>query len=339
MNEFCKSIRGTIEARERLTLSPLAVLSQNSKGRAVKEKSCEMRTCFMCDRDRIIHSKAFRRLKEKMQVFLAPDGDHYRTRLTHTLEVAQIARTIACAAGMNEILTEAIALGHDLGHTPFGHAGEEALNNICPEGFRHNEQSIRVVEKIEKDGKGLNLTFEVKNGILCHTGKTFAETIEGRIVHYADRIAYINHDIDDAVRAGILKQSSIPASIRRKLGNTNGKRIETLVIGIIKHIQQYGNVGLEPELLDLMTELRSFMFENVYTNVKAKSEEKKAKLLVETLYCHYMKNKDKLPEEYLKIAETDGLSKAVCDYVSGMTDRFATATYSDIFVPQAWQII
>lgn len=338
MHSLCKSVRESIENKERLTLSPLAVLSQNSKGRTTKESPDEMRTCFMCDRDRIIHSKAFRRLKEKMQVFLTPDGDHYRTRLTHTLEVAQIARTIACASGMNEILTEAIALGHDLGHTPFGHAGEMALDNICPEGFKHNEQSIRVVEKTEKDGKGLNLTLEVKNGILCHTGKVFADTIEGKIVHYADRIAYINHDIDDSIRAGILKPSSIPANIRKDLGNTNGKRTATLVMGVVKHIAQYGDAGLEPDLLQRMTELREFMFTNVYTNMKAKSEEKKAKLLVEALYCHYMKNKDKLPKEYLKIAEQDGLSKAVCDYVSGMTDRFATATYRDIFMPQSWRI-
>ncbi|MDP4108685.1 MAG: deoxyguanosinetriphosphate triphosphohydrolase [Bacillota bacterium] len=329
--------RERIEQNERLILSERATLSENSRGREAEEPECSVRTCFMRDRDRIIHSKSFRRLKHKTQVFLSPEGDHYRTRLTHTLEVSQISRTIARALGLNEDLTEAIALGHDLGHTPFGHAGEKALDEICPEGFRHNEQSVRVVTKIENEGRGLNLTFEVRDGMRCHTGDKRADTLEGRIIHFSDRIAYINHDIDDAIRAGILKECDIPGDICVSLGSSHKERINTLVHSVIRASSGLSDVGLEPEHGEAMEALRKFMFEHVYRNPEAKGEEKKGIDILKRLYEYFISNTDRLPLEFKDIAESDGRPRAVCDYIAGMTDRYAITVYSDIFIPKGWQ--
>ncbi len=324
------------ENNEKMILSEYACLCADSKGRAVTEEKCELRTDFQRDRDRIIHSKAFRRLKHKTQVFLSPESDHYRTRLTHTLEVAQIARTLSRALRLNEDLTEAIALGHDLGHTPFGHAGERALNELLPFDFTHYEQSVRVCEKLEKNGKGLNLTYEVLNGIECHTKGKFADTLEGKIVRFADRIAYINHDIDDAIRAGVISGDSIPREIVKNLGNSKSERINTLVTSIVD------NSGVDI-VMDANTEiyynlLHEFLFDAVYRNPVAKSEETKVFGIIEGLFNYFIKNPDKLGKEYAKIIETEGEKRAIADYIAGMTDHYAITVYSDIYIPKAWTI-
>jgi dGTPase len=327
-------IREKTEEIEDTFLSPFAARAVNSPGRATYEEPCPIRTVYARDRDRIIHCKSFRRLKYKTQVFLAPEGDHYRTRLTHTLEVSQIARTISKALRLNEDLTEAIALGHDLGHTPFGHAGERALDEISPSGFRHYTQSLRVVERLEHDGRGLNLTEEVRNGIERHTNGELPSTLEGCVVRLSDRIAYINHDIDDALRAGVLNQADIP--LQNILGQTHSQRINTLITDTVARSEGHGALAMSPDIARAFEQLHSFMFESVYTNPLAKSEEIKAKEIVKRLYEYFMHNTDKLHEDFRHICETDGANTAVCDYIAGMTDRFAIQVYSDLFIPKAW---
>ena len=330
------TLRERIEAEERTLLAPGATLAADSLGREREETPDEVRTCFMRDRDRIIHCKAFRRLKHKTQVFLSPEGDHYRTRLTHTLEVAQISRTVARALRLNEDLAEAIALGHDLGHTPFGHAGERALSQALGKPFNHNEQSLRVVRLLEKEGKGLNLTKEVLDGILCHTGPKEADTREGRIVRYADRIAYINHDIDDAVRAGVLSAEDIPFDIKLALGSTHSRRIAALVNAMIDYGQTTGEIGMDDRTATVMNDLRDFMFEEVYQNPVAKGEEGKSEAIVRYLYGYFVQDQSRLPAEYWAIADRDGLPTAVCDYIAGMTDRYAVMVYQDLSIPKSW---
>lgn len=328
------TVRETLENNEKLILSDRACLSVNTRGRERSEEKCELRTDFQRDRDRIIHSNSFRRLKHKTQVFLSPEGDHYRTRLTHTLEVSQIARTIANGLFLNGDLTEAIALGHDLGHTPFGHAGERALNSVFPGGFRHYEQSLRVIEKLEKGGRGLNLTYEVRDGILCHTRGKEADTFEGRIVKLADRIAYINHDIDDAVRAGVMCEEDIPLEIRKALGFTKSARINTLVVDTVKNSGE--DIELSTEINEPFEELHSFMFDNVYTNPRCKSEETKAIAIIKQLYGYFVDNPDKLPSTLAYITEEEGIARAACDYIAGMSDRYLLAVYKKIFIPDSW---
>lgn len=332
--------REMIEKIEEEILSPYAAKSKETEGRKVKEEECLIRTAYQRDKDRILHSKAFRRLKHKTQVFLSPEGDHYRTRLTHTLEVAQISRTIARALRLNEDLTEAISLGHDLGHTPFGHSGERILNRIHPSGFKHNEQSLRVVDYLEKRklGYGLNLTSEVRDGILNHTGNQKPITLEGQIVKISDRIAYINHDIDDAIRAGILKEKDLPKECLIKLGNDHGERIQTMIIDIIENSNNKEEVRMSEEIKMYTDRLRMFMFANVYLNKKAKKEEKKAQYILEQLYHYFIKNKGSLPKETLIRAEEFGLEEVVKDYVAGMTDRYAMNKYLKIYVPKGWEI-
>ncbi len=330
------TLRERIEAEERTLLAPGATLAADSLGREREEAPDEVRTCFMRDRDRIIHSKSFRRLKHKTQVFLSPEGDHYRTRLTHTLEVAQISRTVARALRLNEDLAEAIALGHDLGHTPFGHAGERALSEALGKPFNHNEQSLRVVRLLEKEGKGLNLTREVLDGILCHTGPKEADTREGRIVRFADRIAYINHDIDDAVRAGVLSENDIPFDIKLALGSTHSRRIAALVNAMIDFGRETGEIGMDDKTAAVMNDLRDFMFEEVYQNPVAKGEEGKSEAIVRYLYHHFAQDANRLPAEYWAIADRDGLPTAVCDYIAGMTDRYAVMVYQDLTIPKSW---
>lgn len=330
------AIRERTELLEEQILSPFATLAKYTQGRERPEKECDIRTAFQRDRDRIIHSKSFRRLKHKTQVFLSPEGDHYRTRLTHTLEVAQIARTIARALRLNEDLTEAIALGHDLGHTPFGHAGERALRDVSPLTFNHNEQSVRVVEHLEKNNQGLNLTYEVRDGILCHTGPKLASTPEGRIVRFADRIAYINHDIDDAVRAGVLHPQDIPAELTKVLGNTTSSRINTMVMSLIEHSVD-GDIRMDETIGHAYHEIHKFMFDNVYRNPHAKNEETKVPNLIATLYQHVL-HKENLPYDMQEIAEKEGMERAACDYIAGMTDHFAVALFQEIVVPKSWGI-
>lgn len=329
------TIREQTQALQAQILSDHACLPQHSRGRARPEEECPIRTPFARDRDRVIHSKAFRRLMHKTQVFLSPEGDHYRTRLTHTLEVSQIARTIARALRLNEDLTEAVALGHDLGHTPFGHAGERALNRLMPNGFRHYEQSVRVVERLENDGRGLNLTFEVRDGIRCHTTGQEARTMEGRIIRWADKIAYMNHDIDDAIRAGVIRESDIPRDITAVLGDTKNKRITTMVTSLIRN-SPAGVVGMDADVLEAYDALHEFMYEAVYLNDYAKREEKKVPHLIESLFGYYVRHPDRLPESMREIAEADGKEQAACDYIAGMTDRFAVDLYSNLFIPKAW---
>lgn len=331
-----ENARTVTERNERLILSDKAALCVNSKGRKVPEEECNLRTCYQRDRDRIIHSKAFRRLKHKTQVFLSPESDHYRTRLTHTLEVSQIARTIARALRLNEDLTEAIALGHDLGHTPFGHAGERALQELTDIGFTHYEQSVRVCEKIEKDGAGLNLTYEVLDGILHHTTGEQAHTLEGRIVRMADRVAYINHDIDDAVRAGVISEDDIPGEIVKSLGDSKSERISTLVSAIVENSD--GDIKMDNETHKYYDMLHNFLYDSVYKNPVAKSEETKVLGIVEGLFKYYLKNPEKMSPEYLKIAENEGKIRAIADYIAGMTDHYAITVYSDIYIPKAWSI-
>ena len=333
------NIREEQEKREHLIFSPYASFSDESRGRDRDEEPCPMRTIYQRDRDRIIHCKTFRRLKHKTQVFLAPEGDHYRTRLTHTLEVAQIARSIARALNLNEDLTEAIALGHDLGHTPFGHAGERTLNSLCPMGFAHYKQSIRVVEFLEKDGQGLNLTWEVRDGILNHRTSGSPSTLEGKAVRLSDKIAYINHDIDDGIRAGILKESDIPSEYTDVLGNSTKERLNTMISDIIMNSIGKNDLVMSEPVRKAMTELRKFMFESLYLNPTAKSEEAKADKLITELYRYYVANTDKLPDTYKRfITEFDERpEQVVCDYIAGMSDQYSISKFQEIFVPKAWK--
>ena len=333
------TIREHLEQLEKENLSPYATHSADSKGRLKEEDPCDIRPVFQRDRDRIIHCKAFRRLKDKTQVFLTPEGDHYRTRLTHTLEVSQTARTIAKALRMNEELAEAIALGHDLGHTPFGHAGERALNRICPLGFAHDEQSVRTVDFLEKKGKGLNLTMEVRDGILNHQTKGNPHTLEGKIVRLSDKIAYIHHDMDDAVRGGILKESDVPKEIVEVIGANTGERLNHFIHDIVTTSMGKDDIMMSEPVAKAMASIRAFMFERVYENPEAKSEEGKAEMLMETLYTHYMKNVDDMPIEFLNfISEGQPKERVVCDYVGAMSDRFAIAKYEEIYIPKTWHI-
>ena len=334
------TVREKLERLEHRRLSPLAAFADKSAGRPRFEEPRpeDVRTCYQRDIDRIAHSKAFRRLMHKTQVFLQPEGDHYRTRMTHTLEVSRIASTITRALGLNEDLAEAIAMGHDLGHTPFGHAGEGALSECLGKPFRHNEQSLRVVDYLEKDGMGLNLTHEVRLGILGHTGAYHPETLEGQIVRRSDQIAYVNHDIDDAIRAGILTNDDIPKAISEILGNTHSVRINTLVTDAIRTSQEAGAFCLSPGVEKALKDLRSFMFERVYRNPVAKGEESKAKAMLGRLFEYYMKHPDALPEDFHPQLSFDGMERTVCDYIAGMTDNYAVDKYTEIFIPSGWNV-
>ncbi len=332
------NIREQIENREKNNLSKYATLSEKSLGRDVYEKECEIRTCFSRDRDRIIHSKSFRRLKHKTQVFLRPEGDHYRTRLTHTLEVSQIAKTISKALCLNDDLVEAIALGHDLGHTPFGHTGERVLNRLLKNGFEHCEQSLRIVEKLEKNGKGLNLTKEVRDGILNHRTKGNPFTIEGKVVRISDKIAYINHDIDDAISAKIILNEDIPIEICKVLGYTVHDRINTLIIDLVENSKDSPHIKQSNEVKEAMDDLRKWLFTHLYTNNIAKKEEKKAEKLIEMLYEYYSQNLDLLPQEYIcLIDKNENVSQVVADYIAGMTDDYAVNQFNSIFIPKGWE--
>ena len=340
MDLIIKSPREDRLLLERQTLSSQASRAQYSKGRQRDEPECDIRTCYQRDIDRIIHSNSFRRLKHKTQVFLSPEGDHYRTRLTHTLEVARIGRTVARALRMNEDLAEAIALGHDLGHTPFGHAGERVLNDILigEGGFRHNEQSRRVVEKLEKNGYGLNLTFEVIDGIERHTGSLQPQTPEGKIIRFADRIAYINHDVDDAIRAGILRELDIPPEITCALGTSHSERLNTLILNLINESGSSGKISMSPDIAFIYDSFYSFMFKSVYHNIKAKGEEMKVDGIIAGLFNYYAANPDEMPDDYGRIVVRDGIRRAVSDYVSGMTDKYAIYKYEQLFIPNTWQV-
>ena len=329
-------IRELFLEREKSTLSPYAFLTSNTRGREHPYTPCPVRTEFQRDRDRVIHSTSFRRLMHKTQVFLMPVDDHYRTRLTHTLEVSQIARIIARGLRLNEDLTEAIALGHDLGHTPFGHAGEDAMRVCYDPEFAHYKQSLRVVEKLERGGKGLNLTWEVRDGIVNHTGKHMASTLEGVIVKFADRIAYINHDIDDAVRAGILRPEDIPAELRAVLGERHSERINRMVLSVITASTDRPEIRMTDEIQQATDAVRRFMFENVYEDKVAKHEDDKSKALLISLYEYFCRNPEKMPREYFVNVENEGVERCVCDYVSGMTDRYAIELYNELYVPQVW---
>lgn len=338
------NVREKMEDIERLTLISQAQFSSNTLGRKIEEESDPMRTCFMVDRDRIIHSKSFRRLKHKTQVYIKTFGDHYRTRLTHTLEVSQIARTIGLGIGLNEQLIEAIAVGHDLGHAAFAHNGEEVLNSFLDEGFRHNEQSVRVVEKLEKNGKGLNLSAEVIDGILHHSGlsnnnNNKAKTLEGRVLKVSDKIAYLNHDIDDSIRAGLLSEDILPKEVKKVLGDTHSKRIKTLVTDVVVNTSEAIknneiDIVFSNEVWEAMTELRRFMFKNVYLGDILKVERNKAKFVLENLIEHYYTHVDELPSLYKEIAEKEGIKRAVADYISGMSDDYCLNTFNSIFVPK-----
>ena len=335
----CLNIRERAEEREYQYLSPYASHSRESKGRARVEEECDIRTVYQRDRDRIIHSKAFRRLKDKTQVFLAAQGDHYRTRLTHTLEVSQTARTIAKALELNEDLVEAIALGHDLGHTPFGHVGESALNEICPEGFAHFKQSVRVVNRLEKNGEGLNLTWEVRDGMLNHRTSGTPHTLEGQVVRLCDKISYIHHDMDDAQRAGIFQEDDIPITIRVTLGDSCKERLNTLIHDTIRNSYGKDKVEMTQEIGEAMRELRALMFRSVYNNPVAKKEEEKAKTMLQEMYLYYSKHPEQMSGEYQKlIAEGESKERVVCDYISGMTDQYAMAKFKELFIPAAWAV-
>ena len=338
-----ETIREKLEKIEEQVLSKYACLSKNSLGRDIPEEECSLRTIFQRDRDRIIHCKSFRRLKHKTQVFLIPEGDHYRTRLTHTLEVSQIARTIAKSLMLNEDLTEAIALGHDLGHTPFGHAGETVLNNLLPQGFEHCVQSVRLVEKIERNGEGLNLTKEVRDGILNHRTSGNPKTLEGKIVRISDKIAYINHDIDDAITARILKESDLPKEITDIIGNTVKARIDFLIKDIVTNSYDKNDIIMSEEVATAISKLRAWLFENVYNNNNkkniAKTEEKKAQKVVEMLFNHYKNNVSEMPDEYINlINKGEEQLQVVSDYISGMTDDFAINTFKELYVPVGWKV-
>lgn len=334
------NIRQKNEEKEKKFLSPYAALSCESKGRDREEPQCDLRTVYQRDRDRIIHCKAFRRLKHKTQVFLAPMGDHYRTRLTHTLEVSQIARTIAKSLDLNEDLTEAIALGHDLGHTPFGHAGERTLNKLCSKGFRHYEQSIRVVEVLENNGMGLNLTKEVRDGIINHRTSGNPSTLEGKVVRLSDKIAYINHDIDDAIRGKIICEKDIPEEYTDVLGNTTKKRLDTLVKDIVRNSYGVNDILMSGEVQKAMMDLRQYMFTSVYTNPLAKSEESKAYEMITLLFEYYLKHIDEMPDEFKYLINECGEDEeqVVCDYIAGMSDQYSVSTFQTIFIPKSWKM-
>lgn len=333
-------IRRIMEQQEHVRLDDKAAFSDESRGRlkAEQEEEGDVRTAYQRDTDRIVHCKSFRRLMHKTQVFLNPEGDHYRTRMTHTIEVARIARTIARALNLNEDLTEAIAMGHDLGHTPFGHAGEGALTDCIGRPFRHNEQSLRVVDVLEKSGEGLNLTYEVRMGILGHTGPNIPETYEGQIVRRSDQIAYVNHDIDDAIRAGILHDEDIPASICAVLGAGHSQRINTLTCDMIHTSREAGSILLSPAVDAALMELRAFMFEHVYRNPVAKGQETKAQDMLKRLYEYYYKHPEALPEDFQPQLSFDGMERTVCDYIAGMTDNYAVDKFTELFIPMGWHI-
>lgn len=334
------TVREELEFQEHRRLNPLASFSDKSSGRPTAEepRPDDVRTCYQRDIDRIVHSKAFRRLMHKTQVFLRPEGDHYRTRMTHTLEVSRIAGTITRALGLNEDLAEAIAMGHDLGHTPFGHAGEAALSRCLGKPFRHNEQSLRVVDVLENEGRGLNLTNEVRLGILGHTGSYIPETLEGQVVRRSDQIAYVNHDIDDAIRAGILRNEDIPRSISDVLGCTHRDRINTLVCDTIRTSREAGAICMAPATDRALRELREFMFDRVYRNPVAKGEESKAKAMLQRLFEYYVANPNAMPEDFQPQLSFDGMERTVCDYIAGMTDNYAVYKYTEIFIPTGWQV-
>ncbi len=333
------TIRERIELQEKNYLSPYACLSMNSKGRDREEEQCDIRPVFQRDRDRILHSKSFRRLKDKTQVFLLPEGDHYRTRLTHTLEVSQNARTIAKALRLNEDLVEAISLGHDLGHTPFGHSGERILNEISPYGFKHNEQSVRTVELLEKDGQGLNLTFEVRDGILNHQTEDMPSTLEGKIVRLSDKIAYFHHDMDDAIRGGILTEDDVPKSITDVLGKTTGERLDKFIHDIVTNSLGKPDICMSDDVAAAMKELRAFMYDSVYKNPVAKKEEGRAKLMISALYDYYLVHTEALPAELKGLIERgEPEEKVVCDHIAAMTDRFAISKFEEIYIPKVWNM-
>lgn len=333
------TIRESLEQWEQDYLSPYASLSVNSKGRLKPEEQCDIRPVFQRDRDRIIHCKAFRRLKDKTQVFLTPEGDHYRTRLTHTLEVSQTARTIAKALKLNEDLVEAIALGHDLGHTPFGHAGERALNRVCPFGFEHAEQSVRTVDILEKDGKGLNLTYEVRDGIRNHQTIGKPHTLEGKIVRLSDKIAYIHHDMDDAQRAGIISEDDIPVTLRMLLGYTTRERLNTFVHDVIENSLEQDTIKMSAEIYEAMMDLRALMFQNVYENPAAHKEEEKVVKMLTELYEYYVEHPEAMSTEYRElIVRGEKKEQAVCDYLSGMTDQYSIRKFREIYIPKAWEV-
>ncbi len=330
------TIREELEKREAEWLSPFGTPAVKTRGREKPIAPCALRTDFQRDRDRIIHCKSFRRLKFKTQVFLAPEGDHFRTRLTHTLEVAQVARTIARSLRLNEDLTEAIALGHDLGHTPFGHIGERTLDTLLPEGFRHNEQSLRVVERLENGGDGLNLTWEVRDGILCHSGQRLPATLEGHCVRVADRIAYLNHDLDDALRGGVLKPFELPQDCLRVLGRSHGERINTMILDVVENSQGKDGIRMSELVQSAMDALREFMFEKVYRDRWRAQEEVRCDHVLRGLFGYYTQHPAEMPEEYLLIGYQEGTDRAVADFLSGMTDRYAIRTYEGFFVPSGF---
>ncbi len=333
------NLRLNQEENEYKNLSHFACKSRDTKGRAKYEEKCDIRTDFQRDRDRIIHCKAFRRLKHKTQVFISPEGDHYRTRLTHTLEVSQIARTISRALKLNEDLTEAIALGHDLGHTPFGHAGESALNAITPNGFEHNKQSLRVVDRLEKDGEGLNLTWEVRDGILNHRSRSAPATMEGKVVRLSDKIAYINHDIDDAMRAGVLAEDAIPENITRVLGVNSSNRLNAMITNVIENSIYKDDIKMSENMAEVVGSLRSFMFKNVYTDERAKREAVKVNHMIKGLYGLYKDNINFMEDEFIRLIEQgEDKEQVVCDYIACMTDRYAIKMYTDYFIPSSWNI-
>lgn len=331
------TFRERTEEVEKKVLSKYAVLSSQSRGRRIAEEKCSVRTEFQRDRDRILHSKAFRRLKHKTQVFISPEGDHYRTRLTHTLEVAQIARTIARALRLNEDLGEAIALGHDLGHTPFGHTGEDVLNDLMDGGFRHEQQSLRVVDFLEQ-AKGLNLTWEVRDGILNHTGRGEPHTLEGQVVRISDRIAYINHDIDDAIRACILRDEDLPYALVKILGHKHAQRIDTMIKDVIDESKDMQEIRMSKKVHEATRELRHFLFEKVYIGSSAKTQEDKAKTMLKLLFEFYTNRPELMPPEFNLIAKGQGIKRAVCDYIAGMTDVFAVDKFKENFVPSSWPL-
>lgn len=334
------TVREEIERQEHKRLNPLACFADRSQGRPRYEEPRieDVRTCYQRDIDRIVHSKAFRRLMHKTQVFLQPEGDHYRTRMTHTLEVSRIAGTMTRALGLNEDLAEAIAMGHDLGHTPFGHAGEAALTDCLGKPFRHNEQSLRVVDYLEKDGQGLNLTHEVRMGILKHTGPSWPESLEGQVVRRSDQITYVNHDIDDAIRANILTNEDIPRAISDVLGNTHSQRINSLVTDLIRTSREAGYICLSAPVDKALKDLRSFMFERVYRNPIAKGEESKAKAMLGRLFEYYISHPEALPADFQPQLSFDGMERTVCDYIAGMTDNYAVDKYKEIFIPTGWNV-
>jgi len=332
------TIREELELQEHRQLDPSAAFSDETRGRLRPITENDVRTCYQRDVDKIVHCKAFRRLMHKTQVFLSPEGDHYRTRMTHTIEVTRIARTIARALNLNQDLAEAIAMGHDLGHTPFGHAGEVALTEVTGIPFRHNEQSLRVVDILENNGEGLNLTYEVRMGILGHTGDRIPETMEGQIVRRADQIAYVNHDIDDAIRAGILSNEDIPRSIAKVLGFNHSDRINTLVCDAVNASREAGEICLSPKVDEALKDLRSFMFERVYRNPVAKGEETKARDMLKRLYEYYYANPQAIPEDFQPQLSFDGMERTVCDYIAGMTDNYAVDKYTELFIPMGWHV-